>query len=64
MKFRVGNMSCIHCQKKIEKALKELGIKKIKIDLEEKLVTVALKKINPKQVEDAVTSIGYEFEAI
>lgn len=64
MKFKVRNMSCIHCKKKIEEALKALGVKKIKIDLEEKVCSVVLKKVTPEQVEQAIMKLGYDFELL
>lgn len=64
MKFVVDNMSCIHCKNKIEKALKDLGIKKVKIDLETKTVTVALKKHTVQEVKQTINSIGYNFEEL
>ena len=64
MKFLVDNMTCKHCSGKIEKALKDLGVKKIKIDLETKVVTVVLKKHTKEEVEAAVLNIGYNFKEI
>ena len=64
MKFIVSNMTCKHCQAKIEKTLKDLGIKKIKVDLESKIVTVALKKHTIEEVKSEIEKIGYNFEEI
>ncbi|MCK4552391.1 MAG: heavy-metal-associated domain-containing protein [Tenericutes bacterium] len=64
MKFIVDNMTCKHCQIKIEKALKDLGVKKIKIDLELKVVTVALKKHTKEEVEATILNIDYNFKEI
>lgn len=61
MKFLVDNMSCMHCVNSIKKALQELGIKKIKIDLESKTVSVVLKKVTKAMVEEKMKSIGYHF---
>ena len=64
MKFLVDNMTCKHCQGKIEKVLKDLGVKKIKIDLESKVVTVALKKHTKEEVEAVIKNAGYNFKEI
>ncbi len=64
MKFKVENMTCNHCKMRIEKALKQLGVKKIKIDLEEKMVSVVLKKHSIDEVKQAVNAIGYDFQVV
>lgn len=64
MRFIVDNMTCMHCEKKIRNALNELGIKKIKVDLENKIVTVALKKQTKAEVSKAINRIGYNFKEI
>lgn len=62
MKFIVSNMSCVHCEKKITKALKDIGIKKIKINLETKEVEIKLGKVSKEAVKEAITNIGYDFQ--
>lgn len=64
MKFKVDNMTCMHCEKSIRKALQSIGIKKIKISLEEKEVTIVLKKVTKDKVEEVIKSIGYHFQEI
>ena len=60
MLLKVENMSCVHCKNKIEKTLKEMGIKKIKINLESKLVTITSKKHTIEEVIQAIKAIGYD----
>lgn len=54
--IHVTDMKCIHCQEKIEKALKRKGIKST-IDLENKTVSVEEKDV-PTAV-DCISSAGY-----
>lgn len=64
MKFKVDNMTCMHCEKSIRKALESIGIKKIKVNLQQKEVTVALKKVSKNKVEEKIKSIGYHFQEL
>jgi copper chaperone CopZ len=64
MKFIVSNMTCVHCQKKITQALKDIGIKKIKIDLESKEVVIKLGKVSKETVKEAIINIGYDFQEL
>ena len=64
MKFLVDNMTCMHCENKVKTALKAAGFKKIKIDLENKEVTIALGKKDKSEVEKVVASIGYNFKEL
>jgi copper chaperone CopZ len=59
MKFNVNDMSCDHCKKRIETALKDLeGVKKVKVDLKSKIVEV-LGSVSPESAGEAIKEAGY-----
>ena len=62
--LNVEGMSCLHCVKKVETALKEVkGVKSVKVDLENKTADVTLKKdIDTEILKKAVEDAGYEVE--
>ena len=64
MKFLVNNMSCKHCEMKITNTLKELGVKKIKVDLTSQTVEVNPGKLTESEIESAIKNIGYNFELL
>lgn len=62
MKVRVPNMSCKHCEAKITKALNELGVTKVNIDLKTKEVDVDLGKVNEIDALNSIETLGYTAE--
>ena len=66
--FQVEGMKCEHCAKKVKEALCIIdGIKKVKVNLEKKEVTVFYKKNQLVLVEDlkgAVENLGYEYGGV
>ena len=60
--IQVEGMSCIHCAKKVEIALKEIKqVKSIKVLLEEKKVEIILKEdIDNKILENTIEDLGYK----
>ena len=60
--LNVEGMSCMHCAKKVETALKEVkGVKPVKVSLENKIVEVTLKEdIATEVLKRAVEDAGYE----
>lgn len=58
----VEGMSCIHCAKKVEDALKDLKqVKSAKVSLEDKKVDVTLKEdIEDKVLKDTIEDLGYK----
>ena len=57
----VSNMNCAHCAARVEEALKKIGVRKVKIDLEAKTATVtASEKIKDYAMINALTVAGYE----
>ena len=57
----VSNMNCAHCAARVEEALKKICVRKVKIDLETKTVTVtASEKIKDYAMINALTVAGYE----
>lgn len=60
--INVEGMSCIHCAKKVENALKELReVKSAKVSLENKKVDVTLKEeLDDKILKDTIEDLGYK----
>lgn len=59
--FNVEGMHCGNCAKSVERAAGGVsGVKKAKVDLEGKLLTVESKgEINPSEIISAVESVGF-----
>lgn len=63
MKINVKGMNCKHCEKRVDEALKSLGLKKIKIDL--KTGEVSFKnqdEVSFEVIKEKILETGYEVE--
>ena len=63
----VPDMHCQNCQKKIEKNIAyEKGVTDLKVDLENKTVTVTFKKknTNKEKIQAAFEKLGYSSEIV
>lgn len=60
--LNVEGMSCMHCVKKVETALKEVkGVKSVNVSLENKTAELTLKEdIDTEVLKKAVEDAGYE----
>ncbi len=59
--LKVEGMSCMHCKKKVETALKDLGLKSVKVDIETGEVRYKEnKKITTEQIKQTITNLGYK----
>ena len=58
----INGMSCGHCSKRVEDALKSVnGVKSVKVSLEEKKAEIVLKKeISNEILRSKVEDIGFE----
>ena len=58
----IEGMSCGHCSKRVEEALKSVeGVKSVLVYLEDKKAEVVLKKdVNSQILKSAVEDIGFE----
>lgn len=58
---QIEGMSCSHCAKKVEMALKELqGVKSVKVVLEDKKAEiVSNKEIDDETIKRVIEEIGY-----
>lgn len=58
----VNGMSCGHCSKRVEVALKSVnGVKSVKVSLEEKKVDIILKNdVDNNVLKNAVENVGFE----
>ncbi|MDK2902377.1 MAG: copper chaperone [Clostridiales bacterium] len=64
MVFSVKGMSCDHCVKNIEKAVKTLdGVDDVRADLDTKEVTVKYSgDVNGEDIKKAINDAGYSVE--
>ncbi len=61
--LKVNGMNCSHCVNAIKNALSEIvGVKEVKISLEEKTVTVSFDKtiVTIEKIKEAIEEQGYE----
>ncbi len=60
--LNIEGMSCMHCVKKVEAALKEVkGVKSVNVSLENKTAEVTLKEdVDDSVLKKAVEDAGYE----
>lgn len=61
-KLLIEGMSCGHCVKHVEEALKELAeVKSVKVDLEGKNAIVELnQEVSDEKFKETITEVGYE----
>lgn len=57
-RFRVPDMSCAHCAKAIEDALRDIGVGSVTFDLDDHAVVVDTEQ-DVELVESAMRSAGY-----
>lgn len=61
MEIKINGMNCKHCAAKVENALKDLGLKKVKVDLESNKASFKENdKVTEAMIKEAVQSVGYE----
>jgi copper chaperone CopZ len=65
-KVFIEGMSCGHCAKHVEEALKEVcGIKSVKVNLEGKVADIELAhEVEDEKIKAAVSEAGYEVTKI
>ena len=61
-KIYIEGMSCNHCVRHVEEALKDIdGVKSVSVDLQKKLATVELAHdIEDEKFKSAIDDAGYE----
>ena len=61
-KIFIEGMSCGHCSKRVEEALKSVnGVKSVSVSLEEKKAEVVLKNdVDNETLKTAVENVGFE----
>ncbi len=67
IKLKIKGMSCNHCKNRVEKALNAVeGVEKAVVDLDKGLALIQLRerRVEVKELIDAVVDAGYEAEAI
>lgn len=61
----IEGMSCGHCVKAVEEALKELdGVKSVVVDLEGKKAVVEGDNLDDNKIKEAIDEAGYEVTQI
>lgn len=63
----VGGMHCVHCQARVNDALKGIkGVKKVAVDLEngKAVVDYLPSKVNPDSLTAAVNAVGFTAEIL
>lgn len=64
--IKIEGMSCMHCSKKVEEALKSLkGVKKVEVDLEKKeAIAIMKQEIDAETLKNVIEELGYEVMAV
>ncbi len=63
--FRVTGMTCSHCQNSVQRALEECdGVETAEVSLETGQATVTGQHLDPEQLRQAITALGYKAEII
>lgn len=64
--IEIEGMSCEHCAKKVESALKDVkGVKSARVDLANKKAEVTLKEeVDESILKSAVEDLGYEVKEV
>ena len=55
MQLKIEGMSCIHCVKRVEKALKENGAKKIKVEIG----NASFENLDEKTAVSVIENLGF-----
>ncbi|KUO72394.1 MAG: heavy metal transport/detoxification protein [Clostridia bacterium BRH_c25] len=65
-KINIEGMSCMHCVKHVEEALKDLaGVSKVTVDLKEKNAVVELSgSVEDAKLKEAVEEAGYDVTGV
>lgn len=66
MIIKIEGMSCSHCQKRVEEALKkQREVKEVEVDLKEKKAEVLLNQdMRERDVKELIEDLGYEVTKI
>lgn len=66
MIIKIEGMSCSHCQKRVEEALKkQREVKEVEVDLREKKAEVLLNQdMRERDVKELIEDLGYEVTKI
>ena len=59
---KIEGMSCMHCAKKVENAIKEIkGVKSVKVSLEDKQAEIISKEeIDNETLKSTIEDLGYQ----
>ncbi|OAG28515.1 heavy-metal-associated domain-containing protein [Thermodesulfatator autotrophicus] len=65
LELKVSGMNCMHCVKRVEKALLELpGIKEVKVDLQTGMVSLDKPDdLSLDEIKAAIKEAGYQVES-
>ena len=57
---KVSGMSCEHCANSVKRALAELGISQVTVDLKTGLVTMSIADQTMEQISNAIYDVGFD----
>lgn len=61
-RYRINGMMCNHCKANVEKALSAVeGVTEVRADLEEGAAYIKGENIDPREIIQAITSLGYRY---
>lgn len=58
--IQIKGMTCNHCKMRVEKALKQAGCGKIKVDLEAGAATADARGISEERLREVIEELGFQ----
>lgn len=58
--IQIKGMTCNHCKMRVEKALKQAGCSKIKVDLEAGAATADTRGISEEKLREVIDELGFQ----
>ncbi|CDE71411.1 MAG TPA: copper chaperone [Clostridiales bacterium] len=59
-KIQIKGMTCNHCKMRVEKALKQAGCGKVKVELETGTATADTRGLSAEQIRETIESLGFQ----
>ena len=59
-KIQIKGMTCNHCKMRVEKALKQAGGGKVKVELETGTATADTRGLPAEQIRETIESLGFQ----
>lgn len=58
--IQIIGMTCNHCKMRVEKALKQVGCGKIKVDLESGIATADTRGLTEEKLRESIEELGFQ----